>query len=482
MPKRTLLIVDDNEAFSNSLRRALRSDYEVRLARTPTEAASAMAPPPDAVLLDLRLDERSPDNQDGLILLRTFKQQFAQIPVLIITAFGDIETAVECMKLGAVDFLQKPQVDIREIKARLARAIEHSNLSRRYTQLERELRLIEPRRIVGRSPQIMSLKRMIDAVARDGQVTVLIRGETGTGKELVARAIHAQGGRHLEPFVPVMLNAIPHSMIEPELFGYEAGAFTDARERRIGYLERAHSGVLFLDEIGEVDTNVQVKLLRFLEEREFQRLGSRQNIKVDLQIVAATNADLAERVEEGRFREDLYFRLKVHELIIAPLRERADDIPLLVEHFLLLFHQRGKRLVQVAPDALDALARSAWPGNVRQLKNAIESAIFTAEMHDHQRIEVDDLPADVLAGGGERQEAAGLANGNLNVQEALARTELAYIEKALQATLGKKAEAWRLLGYNDRFALRRRVKRILDQYPRLQGEFPVVRDSFGAGK
>lgn len=484
MAKRTLLIVDDNEAFSNSLRRALRSDYEVRLARTPAEALSGMSPPPDAILLDLRLDDRSADNHDGLDLLRTFQQQFSQIPVLMITAFGDIETAVQCMKMGAVDFLQKPQADIREIKARLARAIEHSNLSRRYTQLERELQLIEPRRIVGRSGQIQSLKRMIEAVARDGRVTVLIRGETGTGKELVARAVHDQGWRQTEPFVPVMLNAIPHSMIEPELFGYEAGAFTDARERRVGYLERAHSGVLFLDEIGEVDTNVQVKLLRFLEEREFQRLGSRQSIKVDLQIITATNADLAGRVEEGRFREDLYFRLKVHELVLPPLRERAEDIPLLVEHFLLLFHQRGKRLFEVAPEAMESLARSAWPGNVRQLKNAIESAIFMAELHDHHRIEVGDLPADVLAGSVDdaRQGRPGPANGNLNVQEALARTELAYIEKALKATLGKKTEAWRLLGYNDRFALRRRVKRILEQYPRLQGEFPVVRDSFAAGK
>lgn len=484
MAKRTLLIVDDNEAFSNSLGRALRADYDVQLARTPAEALSRLSPPPDAILLDLRLDESAPDNQDGLVLLRAFHEQIPQIPVLMITAFGDIETAVQCMKLGAVDFLQKPQADIREIKARLARAIEHGKLSRRYTQLEQELQLIEPRRIVGHSQKIQELKRMIEAVARDGRVTVLIRGETGTGKELVAHAIHANGWRHTEPFMPVMLNAIPHSMIEPELFGYEAGAFTDARERRIGYLERAHGGVLFLDEIGEVDMNVQVKLLRFLEEREFQRLGSRQSIKVDVQIVAATNAGLAERVAEGRFREDLYFRLKVHEVVLPPLRERVEDIPLLVEHFLLLFHQRGKRLFEIAPEALAQLERFAWPGNVRQLKNTVESAIFMAELHEHARIEADDLPADVCDGSGHEAERTppGVGNGHLDVQEALARTELSYVEKALKATYGKKIDAGRLLGYHDRFALRRRVKRILEQYPQLQSEFPAVKESFVTGK
>jgi two-component system, NtrC family, response regulator AtoC len=479
MAKPTLLIVDDDEAFSKSLSRALRVDYEVREAASSAEALAMLSPAPDAILLDLRLDEQSTNNEEGLTLLQKFQQQL-QVPVLMITAFGDIETAVKCMKLGAVDFLQKPQVDIREIKARLARAIEHNKLSRRYKQLEQELRLIEPRRIVGHSRKIQDIQRLIEAVARDSQMTVLIRGKTGTGKELVARAIHASGKRQTEPFIPVMLNAIPHSMIEPELFGYEAGAFTDARERRIGYLEKAHDGVLFLDEIGEVSPEIQIKLLRFLEEREFQRLGSRGTIKVNVQILAATNADLEERVRQGRFREDLYFRLKVHEIVLPPLRERTEDIPSIVEYLIDMFHHQGKRKFQVAPEAMNALQRFAWPGNVRQLKNAIESAIFSTELSSHERIEMEDLPSDVLTSttGKTDLDVNGARDGDLTLREALARTELSYIEQALKTTRGKKNEAWKILKYNDRFTLSRRVRRILEQHPQLKEEFPTVKDNF----
>jgi two-component system, NtrC family, response regulator AtoC len=478
--KPTLLIIDDDEAYLNSLGRALRGAFEVRLARSPVEAFTLLSPPPDVVLLDLRLDEEVSGNQDGLILLQSLRHQFPNLPVLMISAYGDIETAVKCMQLGAVDFLQKPRADIREIKARLARAAEHHKLSRRITQLEQELQLIEPRRIVGNSRKIQEVKRVIEAVARDANVTVLIRGQTGTGKELVARAIHASGRRQAEPFVPVMLNAIPHSIIEPELFGFEAGAFTDARERRTGYLEKAHGGMLFLDEIGEVDMNVQVKLLRFFEEREFQRLGGRTPIKVDVQIVAATNANLEERVRDGRFREDLYFRLKVHEIVLPSLQQRAEDIPVTVEYLLETFHQRGKRLFHVAPEALDVLQHYNWPGNVRQLKNTLESAIFAAELHGHDRIELTDLPADILVviGKGKPAEVRMANGGAFAIQEALARTELSYVEQTLGATHGKKDETWRRLGYNDRFALRRRIKRILELHPQLAGEFPLVKTSF----
>jgi DNA-binding NtrC family response regulator len=346
--------------------------------------------------------------------------------------------------------------------------------------LERELQLIEPRKIVGDSPEMQEIKRFIEAVARDGNVTVLIRGETGTGKELVAHALHASGWRHHHPFVAVALTSLPTSTIESELFGHEAGAFTDARARRLGYIERAHRGVLFLDEIGDLPLEAQVKLLRFLEEREFQRVGSTEPIKVDVQVVAATNAELEARVQAGQFREDLYYRLKVHEIVLPPLRERADDIPMLVEHYLHLFRQRGKRVGRIAPDALQLLRHSSWPGNVRQLKNSIESAIFRAEVHGHQQIQASDLPDDA-------QKPASLTHvsfqrpgeANFDIYEALARTELAYVEKALQAARGKKSEAWKFLGYNDRETLYRRVRRILEQYPQLGQEFSHVSAQFG---
>lgn len=471
LAKPALLIVDDDETYLNSLQRALRGNYEVRAARSPAEAMALLSPPPEAVLLDLRLSAESSESQSSLRLLKSLRKQLPDVPVLMITAYGDIEVVVKCMQLGAADFLQKPRADIREIKARLTKAVEHGKLSRRFSQLEQELRLKEPRLIVGNSKEIGELKRIIEAVASDAKLTVLIRGETGTGKELVARAIHASGKRRAEAFVPVMLNAIPQSMIEPELFGSEAGAFTDARERRIGYLEQAHGGVLFLDEIGEVDANTQIKLLRFLEEREFCRLGGRNTIKVDVQVIAATNADLKQRVSEGRFREDLYFRLRVHEIILPTLRERRADIVTTIEYFLDMFHRGGKKLFRVTPAALDVLTRFDWPGNVRQLRNTIESAIFMADLHGHINIEPSDLPADVLA-----QEATNLSL--LDIQETLARTELQYIERTLAATGERKQDAWQLLGYNDRFALRRRVKRILKSYPQLVEQFPLVKKNF----
>lgn len=473
MAKPVLLIVDDDEAFLNSSRRALSGDYDVLCAKSEAEAAAFLSPPPDVVLLDVRLNERDPDNKDGLVVLQSLRQRLPDTPVLMITAHGEIEVAVEAMRLGAVDFIQKPRAELREIKARLRRAVEHSRLSRRVTQLEQELSRLQPREIIGASSGMLEVNRVIDALAVDGHVTVLVRGETGTGKELVARAIHSRGWRRTGPFVPVMLNALPLSMLESELFGYESGAFTDARDRHIGYLEKAHGGVLFLDEIGDVDANVQVKLLRFIEEREFQRLGSTAPIKVDVQIVAATNANLEDSVREKRFREDLYFRLKVHEIALPSLQERPEDIPLLVDYFIELFRHQGKKVGPISRTALEALQECPWPGNVRQLRNAIESAIFNAEMRRHRRIEVEDLPADLRGAGRVPLNSAETQTGP-NIHEVLARTELSCIAQALRTAHGKKAEASRILGYNDRFAMYRRVRRILEQHPQMKDEFPQL--------
>ena len=478
--KPVLLIIDDDEQFHSSLRRALRGSYRIESALTSEEAVGKLSPPPDVILLDLRLDETDADNREGLALLETMHRQYPEIPIVMITGYPDIEIAVEAMRTGAVDFLQKANFKISEIKARLSHALEHSRLTRRVIQLEQELNLVEPRKIIGKSSLIQRVKRIIEGVARDGKVTIFISGETGTGKELVARAIHASGRRQSGPFVPVMLNALPQAMMEAELFGYEQGAFTDARQRHMGYLEKAHGGVLFLDEIGEVAANTQIKLLRFLEEREFQRLGSTKSIKVDAQVIAATNADLEKRIRDKQFREDLYFRLKVHEIILPPLRERPEDVPLLADYFLQLLRQQGKRIQGFAPDAFKILEKFSWPGNIRQLKNAIESASFQAELNGHSQIEQDDLPVNVRAKGASHGPLVGDdVERGANIRELLARAELFYIEQALVATCGRKTEAWRLLQYNDRFALSRRVRRILEQYPNLKEEFPQIKERFG---
>lgn len=471
-----LLIVDDDESFRGSMRRALRRDYEVRTAANREEARDQLSPPPDVVLLDLRLDEDDPNNQEGLELLQALNDRFPNLPVLMITAYGDLDTAVEAMQQGAIDFIQKSRAEIREIKSRLEQALEQGRLSRRVDQLKREISLVEPREIVGQSDEIQEVKQYIEAVARDGEATVLIRGETGTGKELVARAIHASGEREDDPFVPVVLNALSEDTIESELFGYEKGAFTGAEERHIGYLEKAHGGVLLLDEIGEMSQDVQVKLLRFLEEQTFQRVGGTEPVEVDVQILAATNTDLRKQMETENFREDLFYRLKVHEIVVPPLRDRRDDIPLLVDHFIQLFREQGKEIGSIHPAAQDQLLQYDWPGNVRQLKNALEAAIFRAKMHDHDRILVEDLPSEVR--GPESSDSSLSLEEGVDIEKLLARDELSYAKQALKAKDGKITEAWKLLGYNDRFVFSRRIRRILEEHPDVAEDFPYVREVF----
>lgn len=486
MTKPTLLIVDDDEAICSTLQRALRSDYYVTTINNPNEVWQNLTPPPDAILLDLRLDESEIDNQDGLKLLDAIHRQQPSIPLVMITGYSDVEIAVEAMRLGAVDFIQKSSLKPSELKIRLKRAIEQGQLTKRVAQLEQELALVEPRQIIGESAVMQEVKRIVRAVAEDGDVTVLIRGETGTGKELIARAIHSNGRRKNEPFVAVMLNALPQSTLEAELFGHEKGAFTDAREKRIGYLEQAHGGVLFLDEIGEIDLQTQIKLLRFIEEREFQRIGSTKNIKVDVQILAATNANLESLVSDKRFREDLYYRLKVHEILLPPLRARAGDISLIVEHLIKLFHQRGKKISDVSADSMKALCNYSWMGNIRELRNVIESAILKAEINEHQNIELKDLPNEILTQENlsstvfeSTLEPLPALNGDfISVHEALARTELSCVAQAINAVGGKKTEAWKLLGYNDRFIFSRRVRRIFEQFPQLRAEFSEVNRLF----
>ncbi len=475
MAKPVLLLIDDNENFRRSLAAALGRDYEVKSAASRGEARNLLTPPPDAVLLDLRLDDADPSNVEGLEFLRELRRDWPAIPVIMITGYGDVATAVECMREGAVDFVEKV-ADLREVRVRLERALEHARLAQRVVALEGELEIVAPRELIGDSPQMREVKALVAAAAQDGNVTVLISGETGTGKELVARAIHASGPRRSKPFVGVELAALPATTVESELFGYERGAFTGADKSHAGHLERAHGGVLFLDEIDELEHRIQTKLLRFLEERVLTRLGGSKEIAVEIQVVAATKHDLGRLVREGRFRDDLYHRLRVFEIQLPPLRERRSDIPALVEHYFQKLGGPGRGLVGLEPAAMDLLSGYQWPGNVRELRNVMEAAILKAGLRGHRRIETLDLPAELREAP--RLEAVA-ATENAALEEALASAELAEIERALQKAGGKKTEAWKLLGLNDRFALRRRAQRLLARYPHLAKNFPAVAAAYG---
>lgn len=481
LPK--LLVVDDEKAFLASLERVLKQDFLVDAARDPLGAKEAFERGPDIVLLDIRLDESNPEKRDGMELLREFLENRGDCPIVMISAYGDVNTAVECMRMGAADFIQKP-AHLNELRQRLKSALERAKVFQRASQLEEHLQKIAPSELIGESSQMQEVKRLIKMVALDGFVTVLIRGETGTGKELVARGIHRLGGRSNEAFVPVAIASLNENVVESELFGHEAGAFTGATGRRLGYIEKAKGGILFLDEIGDLPLEVQLKLLRFLEDKKISRVGSSETVEVDEQIVAATNRNLEEAVKKGEFREDLYFRLKSIQITLPPLKDRREDIPILSNHFLQLFMSQGRTKIRsISQEALDAMGEYYWPGNVRELRALMERAIIYAKDHGHERIEKVDLPIEIInktAGEGGTAFSVQIKQDGMDLDEQLAKWDLTYIEEALRLTNGRKTEAWKILGLNDRFALQRRVKAAQRKYPQLIEKFPIIKSLYGS--
>jgi DNA-binding NtrC family response regulator len=331
--------------------------------------------------------------------------------------------------------------------------------------------------MVGDDPGMEEVRKRVDMVADDGDASVLITGETGTGKELVAKAIHERGRRKSAKLVDVAIASLPTGLVESALFGHVRGAFTDAREARIGLIEEANGGVLFLDEIGELTPDIQVKLLRFLETRTFSPLGSTKQVQVDTQVLCATNRKLEDEIKAGRFREDLYYRVRTMEIALPPLRSRTNDIPLLVDHFLSQFRQlKRTKIVGITPSALERLEQYSYPGNVRELKTIIYRAVLVANSRSHSMIELRDLElGDSASDAAKSQSAIDLGENGVNLDEELARVEMAYIQEALRSTEGRKTEAWRLLGLNDRFTLRRRIMRIGESYAHLIESFPLVK-------
>jgi len=445
--KPTILIVDDERNTREGLARALRRKYRILLADSAMTALEVMkTESPEAVITDLRMP-----GMDGMTLVRRVLAHDPQPVCILLTAYGNVETAVEAMKSGAYDFLTKP-VNLDRLEVLLKRAIQARRLEESNRNLKEQLDAkYGMEQIIGRSPAMQEVFDTLRQVA-PSRATVLIQGESGTGKELVAHALHRLSPRSDNPFVAVHCAALSDTLLESELFGHERGAFTGATETRKGRFELADGGTLFLDEIGEVEPATQVKLLRVLEERNFERVGGMENIEVDTRLLAATNRDLRRMVDEGSFREDLFFRLNVVQITLPSLRERKEDIPLLLHHFLNQFREEnGKELEGFTPEALEALTSYAWPGNIRELRNVIERMVVLAR---GDKLTVRDVPVEVREGQNS-SKASGPLKGVTSMQEA----EKRMIRQALDDNKGNRTLAAKQLGIS-----RRTLHRKLNDY------------------
>ena len=439
----TLLIVDDEKTQREGLRAALEHRYDVYLAEDVKTATDLLEREHfDVLLTDFRLP-----SEDGMKLIARAKS-LAKPPVCILmTAYGSEELAVEAMKRGADDYIPKGRLQIDELEMRIARSLRRQNLETENVSLRQQLDAkFGLENIVGESPPMQEVFEVVGQVA-PSPATVLLLGESGTGKELIAKAIHQLSPRAKAPLVTVHCAALAPTLLESELFGHEKGAFTGAHERRIGRFEQAQGGTLFLDEIGEIDATIQIKLLRFLGERTFERVGSSKTLSADVRLITATNKNLEELVKAGTFREDLFFRLRVVEIHLPPLRERAGDIPLLAQSFLRDFaSENGKAVSDFTADAMELLMTYSWPGNVRELRTAIESAVVLCR---GQRISARDLPSWVRQGGsvsGTADPVRLLARNDLTVKEA----EKQLIIRALKETDGNRTLAAKKIGMSRR--------------------------------
>ncbi len=443
MIKPTLLIVDDEKPTRDGLRAALEERYDVYLAEDAAAAAALLEKEHfDVLLTDLRLP-----SEDGMKLIARAKSLSKPPICILMTAYGSEEVAVEAMRRGADDYIAKGRMQIDELEMRIGRALRRQSLEVENESLRQQLdKKYGLENIVGESPGMQEVLDTVRQVA-PSKANVLISGESGTGKELIARAIHQLSPRARQRLVAVHCAGLPRELIESELFGHEKGAFTGAHERRIGRVEEAQGGTLFLDEIGEIDASIQIKLLRFLGERTFERVGSNKTLTSDVRLVSATNKNLEVLVKAGLFREDLYFRLKVVEIALPPLRGRAEDIPLLAQNFLREFaRDNEKKVNEFSAEALEAMMKYRWPGNVRELRTAIEHAVVLCR---GEKITLRDLPAPVRGDGAVAAAVpanALLAQNDLTVQQA----EKQLIIRSLKESRGNRTLAAKRIGISRR--------------------------------
>lgn len=444
-----ILVVDDERSMRELLAIVLRREgYEVLLAESGRGALDALEREPvDLLISDIKMPDMS-----GVEVLRAAKQADQDILGIMITAFASTETAVEAMRLGACDYLSKP-FDIDLLKMKVREKIENRQLRRENVLLKRTLGLSHQfANIIGRSEAMLAVFKMIETVSRTNS-TILLTGESGTGKGLVAQAIHFHSLRRDKPLVSLNCGALPENLLESELFGHMRGAFTGADQNKKGLLEVAERGTVFLDEIAEMSAVMQVKLLRVLQERRFRRVGGLEELLADIRVIAATNQDLTRAVAEGRFREDLYYRINVIPIVLPPLRERREDIPLIAEHFLAKYsEQMGKPITGVSHEAMELLTAYDWPGNIRELENVLERAVA---LEATPTILLDSLPTNIR-GESARPALAGAATAEalpaagFDLEAHVKEIEMGYIAEALKRAGGVQVKAAELLGMSFR--------------------------------
>jgi two-component system NtrC family response regulator len=439
MPKANLLIIEDDPLQRRLVKENLEAeDFTVFEAVSGKAALEIVKEYPiDIAIVDYKLEQET-----GVEVIQNLLEQDPLVTPIMVTAFSNVENAVEAMKIGAYDYIVKP-LDFEKFLLVLNRALERQKLRKEVTKLQSTLEdRFSSQNFIFSSPKMEEVARLISKAAKS-DATVLISGETGTGKDLVAKSIHFSSNRKDGPYVALNIPSFPETLIEAELFGVEKGAYTGAHERKIGKFEAASGGTLFLDEIGDLSLPLQVKLLRFLQEKEFYRLGSSQPLRTDVRIVAATNQELEKRMEAGDFRQDLFYRLNVIRIHVPVLRERREDIPGLVDHFIRIYSEReGKQIAGITKDAMDLLLKYPYPGNIRELENIIERAVVFAESSS---LISDDLPVFLKE---EREEA--LPAEDLTLTERVARIEKLEIKKALRENGGVKSRAARALGITER--------------------------------
>jgi len=433
----TILVVDDDVGVRESFEAVLAKDYDLLFATQGSEALRILTGRDvNLVLLDVRMP-----GMDGIEVLRRIKELNEQTEVVIITAVKSLKTAVEAIKLGASDYITKP-FDTHEILALIKRAVEKQELMKEVLYLRSEVgrdRRFE--NLVGRNPRIQEIYTLVSRIA-DNNATVFLSGESGTGKEVLARAIHQHSNRAQRPFVAVNCAAIPAELLESELFGHEKGSFTGAIATRVGKFELATGGILFLDEVGSMRLDLQAKILRALQEREVERVGGTRTIKIDVRVIAATNRDLKKAVEDGSFREDLYYRLNVVPITLPPLRQRRDDIPLLIEHFIGKYNREFNRTVKgFSAGATATLYHYDWPGNIRELENVIERVVALAQS---ETISLRELPLDISILG--ENVIEDIQKAGLGLREARQHFERQYILNILERVQWSQIEAARILG------------------------------------